>query len=538
MVRNTDSAALKRRIHNFVRGRWALLVAGLIAFGILLRLRQYLGRRSLWLDELSVALNLASRGFLDLLRPLDYNQAAPVLFLWVQELASRIGGLGELSLRFAPLLCGIALLPLAWVASRRLLEPWAAACAVLLLAVSPLLVWHANEVKPYAGDALASAAMLVLALRTIDAPSDRNRWRALAAGGVVALLGSTPAVFVLGGAALALVLAPGVRRTAGVARRAAAAFALWGVTFGAVYLAFYRPVARSGFMQRYWNDEFLRLNASMPARLWQEMTRLVEAAFLPRVEDTALAITSDIVVALALIGAVQLARRHGAAVAALVVMPLVLAVLASLLRRYPFEPRLFLFAVPPLALLVLSGVSAFETPRLPTVRLVGFAALFGLSVLSSSWRLAKTAIKNEEARPVLEAYQRLKQGEPVLVFGHGVKSWVYYTLDWENLDTTRLGWPKHRSLALRSPDGVEHRGLMPGAGLRPRRGWEVAEAERTRRIASPCAWLFFAHYREPQVDTLLEAMAARGASVRREAAAPGAQLHRACFATGPALDSP
>jgi 4-amino-4-deoxy-L-arabinose transferase-like glycosyltransferase len=500
-----------------------------LALGVLLRVRQYAGRRSLWLDELSVALNLASRDFLDLLRPLDYNQAAPVLFLWVQELATRVGGFGELSLRFAPLLCGVALLPVAWLAARRLLEPWAAVCAVLLLAVSPLLVWHANEVKPYAGDALASAVMLVLALRTLDAPTDAARWRWLLIGGIVALLGSTPAVFVLGGVALALLLEPAIRRSAAALRRTAGTLVAWAGTFVVVYLAFYRPVAQSGFMQRYWQEEFLRIDATLPGRLWREATRLIEAAFLPYVEGSALTVAASIGVALTAIGVVYVGRRHGVSRAVLLVTPLALAGLASLLRRYPLEPRLFLFAVPPLALLLLEGVSAFEVRRAPTLRLVGFAALFGISVLSASWRLVRRPMHREETRTVVEEYERKTRGEPVLIFGHGIKSWVYYTLDWNRMDSTRLQWPKRAGTPLVGNQGVAYGAGLPGAGMPVRAGWDAEGAERTRQVASPCAWLFFAHYREPQVDTLIDAIAEAGGSVRREASALGAQLHRACF---------
>jgi hypothetical protein len=517
------------KLTEFVRRALPTLVVGTLALGALLRIRQYVGRRSLWLDELSVALNLASRGFLDLLQPLDYNQAAPVLFLWIQELATRVGGLGELTLRFAPLVCGIALLPVAWIAARRLLEPWAAACAVLLLAVSPLLVWHANEVKPYAGDALASAAMIVLALRILDAPGDRIRWRWLMAGGAVALLGSTPAVFVLGGVALALVLDPAIHRDPLARRRAAATFAIWGVTFAFLYFAFYRTVAQSGFMQRYWQKEFLRVDVSLPSTLWREAMHLLEAAFLSYVPGSALTISTSLGLVLAAVGAVHTARRHGVSRAALLVTPLALAVAASVLRRYPLEPRLFLFAVPLLALLILAGVSAFETRRAPALlRLAGFAALFGFSVLSASWRLVKAPVKLEETRSVLAEYRNRTQGEPVVIFGHGIKSWVYYTLDWNQVDSMRLHWPK-RLGAIRGADGPEYRFGMPGAGMKPRAGWAAIEAERTRRVASPCAWLFFAHYREPQVDTLIAAIADAGGSVRREVSAPGAQLHRACF---------
>jgi 4-amino-4-deoxy-L-arabinose transferase-like glycosyltransferase len=521
-----------------VRRALPILLAVLLGLGALLRLRQYAGGRSLWLDELSVALNLATRGFIGLLHPLDYNQTAPVLFLWAEELATRIGGLSEHSLRFIPLVCGIALLPVAWAAARRLLEPWAAVCSVLLLAVSPLLVWHSNEVKPYIGDALSSAAMLVIALRALEAPADARRWRWLAAGGAVALLGSIPAVFVLAGVALALMLEPGIRQDRRLLRRVLATGAIWATAFLAIYAVFYRPVAQSGFMQRYWDSEFLRIDASLPKTIWNEAGRLLAAAFFPYIKGSALDIVSGIGLALLGIGAAHTARRQGLSRAALLVTPLLLALAASLLRRYPLEPRLFVFAVPLLALLLLEGISAFDLPRVPALRVVGAAALFGFSLLSAGWRLIKAPVHREEARPVIEAYRQLERNEPVMVIGDAAKSWVYYTVDWTRPDSARLSWPKRLGLPLYGSDGPALSARLPSKQRPLGTRWQTEEGRRIQRVASPCAWLYFAHYQEPMVDSLLEGIAKVGGSVRQEAVAPGAQLHRACFERVTVADAP
>ena len=66
----------------------------------------------------------------------------------------------------------------------------------------------------------------------------------------------------------------------------------------------------------------------------------------------------------------------------------------------------------------------------------------------------------------------------------------------------------------------------------------MEEARRVRQVASPCAWLYFAHYHKPMVDSLLDGIAKVGGSVRQEAVAPGARLHRACFERGPVADAP
>ncbi len=57
-----------------------------VAIGAALRLCQFaLVRRSMWMDEAMMALNIPARSFASLLRPLDYNATAPFLFLWLER---------------------------------------------------------------------------------------------------------------------------------------------------------------------------------------------------------------------------------------------------------------------------------------------------------------------------------------------------------------------------------------------------------------------------------------------------------------------
>ncbi|MBC6474379.1 MAG: hypothetical protein GDA48_17475 [Hormoscilla sp. GM102CHS1] len=64
----------------------------IIAFGVAVRLVQYLSNRSLWADEAVLALNIVNRSYLELLQPLDYDQGAPIGFLMVEKFAVQILG--------------------------------------------------------------------------------------------------------------------------------------------------------------------------------------------------------------------------------------------------------------------------------------------------------------------------------------------------------------------------------------------------------------------------------------------------------------
>ena len=62
----------------------------------------------LWWDEAFVAVNFIRRDYIDLLRPLDYGQVCPILFLWSELALVKLLGFSEWSLRLFPLVCAVA----------------------------------------------------------------------------------------------------------------------------------------------------------------------------------------------------------------------------------------------------------------------------------------------------------------------------------------------------------------------------------------------------------------------------------------------
>src|SRR5687767_15072000 len=90
---------------------WEFLFYFVLALGIFLRCYQFLMGRSLWEDEAHLALNFITRGYLGLLQPLDYLQAAPPLFLWSVKSFALVFGYGERALRAFPLVMSLVALP-------------------------------------------------------------------------------------------------------------------------------------------------------------------------------------------------------------------------------------------------------------------------------------------------------------------------------------------------------------------------------------------------------------------------------------------
>ena len=329
----------------------------ILTIGIGLRVARFAQPRPLWLDEALIALNLFTRRPLDFFRPLDHNQISPPGFLLGEWLVTALAGSGEKALRFLPLVAAIAALILFARLARRILDPAMALLATALAALSPLLIFYAAEVKSYGFDWLAAILVMHATLTVIERPS-RQAWVQWALAAMFSAFVSTPAPFVVGGCALALLAAPGVRRSPRPLLHLLAAGTPAALIAGFHLLMNARDSATTSFMQLYWTQTFLEPNLSgvlRAARLARDF--LASTLFGDLTVESLPRKTMSIVVATAGVGAFALGRRSLPA-AVMLLAPVLLAAVASLGRLWPLEPRLLLFAVPAAVITVAAGVGA------------------------------------------------------------------------------------------------------------------------------------------------------------------------------------
>ncbi|MGH7751589.1 MAG: glycosyltransferase family 39 protein, partial [Gemmatimonadales bacterium] len=352
------------------------LLAAVVVAGAAARVAQFTATHSLDIDEAMIALNIGTRSFADLARPLDYGQTAPVLFLWAERLVVALGGgegggMNAATLRLLPLLAGVALPLAVWRLANRFVEPRQALVAAALTAVSPILLQYSRVAKPYETDALVAVLLVSWAADTIAAPDHGATWLRLLAAGAVALCASASAVLVLAAIAAGLWWAQSHS-----GRRLAMAALVWGGVFALHYVMLYRGVAEAPFMQQFWEASFLTpTSLDVVPRAWVALQDVLSLAFVgSRAQPWGVVAF----VALAVAGTVSLARPKRPWAAALMAGPILAAVVASALRRYPMAPRLMAFAVPLMACLLAAGIAALAA-RVPRR---GAPWVFGLLVLA------------------------------------------------------------------------------------------------------------------------------------------------------------
>ncbi|MEO8082286.1 MAG: hypothetical protein ABI780_00540 [Ardenticatenales bacterium] len=197
-------------------------VVVLVLAALALRLHA-LDAQPLWSDE-GLSLHRAGLGLGDLLRGrivvdgFVTTDPMPPLYFVLLALARRALGPGIWAARFVAAALGVAVVPLGWLAGRRVAGRAAGLGAAVFTAISPLLVWYSQELRPYA--LLVAGVMAMTAIAAAGTPPVRRamRWSL-----VVALTTALHPFALLAAAAQAPFVLPAAWRAAGARLRLAVA---------------------------------------------------------------------------------------------------------------------------------------------------------------------------------------------------------------------------------------------------------------------------------------------------------------------------
>lgn len=435
-----------KRLSRLAPRNWIGL--SLVLAGFILRLRQYLVNRSLWLDEAMLADNIVSRTFGRLTEWLDYDQQAPIGFLWLQKLSVTIFGNNEYALRLIPFAAGCLALVLMFVLSRRL-SAFSGNTALALFAVSSAFVSYTSEAKQYIVDVTVAIGLLTAYLHY-----DERGWKPpdyfwSGVIGAAAVWFSHPAIFSLAGIGLLLFIKA-------IRQRSALGWTLltgglWLASFAAFYIFFLRRSVTADVLLDYWGSAFLPLSSDAPNWLAGVFNGFfVFSAGL----ETPLLLNGI----LALAGLAALARKRTSLAAALT-LPCLLALLASAFHAYPFTGRMILFLAPALILLLAEGVETLSTifsrPRWLawTIRLILAASLL-FGPLTLAYENFTTPKLREHIRPTMEYLRNhLKEDDLVYVYYWAEPAVRYYAPKYGfTMDDFIIGADHHDQPELYRPD--------------------------------------------------------------------------------------
>ena len=364
-----------------------LLVICLLAIGIILRIWQYAVNRSLWLDEAMLALNLVQRTFVGLLQPLDYYQAAPMLFLFIQKAIITVLGNSEYALRLFPLMAGILSLFLMYKTAKKYLQGTAVYIALALFCFNASLIYYSSENKQYASDVMFALILLLVAHPLLQDYAKTRDYILLTCAGLVSMWLSYPSVFVMTGIGITLMARQIFRKDQPQLLLLGVTFLFWLISFSFLYFISLRYTAGNSLMTTYWSSSFMPMP---PWNNWGWFSIALEESFHNPLGLSFVAFSA----VLLLIGCISIFLRKWTIGLALV-LTIMTTLVASGLQKYPFGGRLILFLVPIIFLLIAEGIERIRDTLANYSRFVAFFTATALALLLL-------------AQPVVSAIEGLK----------------------------------------------------------------------------------------------------------------------------------
>lgn len=417
----------------------------IIALGIVLRIAVYLQNRNLFIDEANLARNICYRNYTQLTLPLSFEQYAPPIFLWILKFFTSIFGYGEMAFRIYPLLTGIAALIMLYKVLREFVPANAAWYPLSLMAYSYIMVRYSSELKQYMPDAFITLALLWLALKV-----DINRYKP----GVFALLwlvvgslaiwASMPAIFILPGIGLCYLLQAFKDKKYKYIAGISFAGLCWIVQFAYYYITVLQPQVNSQYLQEFHKPFFL---FAIPKNL-EDLKHNMEVlnGVLGEVTGfTTLSLGFNIL--LICIGFIVFATRETFR-SLLVLLPLVLVVLAAALNKYSLIPRVAIFTMPLMLIVIGKGFDVLLRARYASVKLAAvLIAVFCVIKQNSIGMLWKPA-EVEQMTDALKFLQEkgVKYGNQVYIHNGARPAFIYYTqihperAHWKDYNTAHLLW--------------------------------------------------------------------------------------------------
>lgn len=483
-----------------------------VALGVLLRVRQFVSNRSLWLDEAALALIIRNGTFAEDFAPvMPNNQAAPVGFLALVRVLWRLLGDTDYAIRVVPFVAGLATLFLMRDVARRLLSPPFAHLAIALAAISPSLLRYSDEFKQYGIDSCLALAMVALILRALPGPLTARHTVAVALSGAVMIWFAHAIVFVLVACGAALVADAAVRRDRRAFIRVSMIGLAWVASFAIAYVTHLAAKSQSSALLDFHAFAMLPVQAPLIEWLVWLKQRLLHAMNSPGgLHPTWLGL-------LAVTAGFWAIGRKGLAVLLLVALPLLVVLGGAIVRRYPFEGRFIVFLLPFLLLGASAAMQALSERAgrwLPGAWLALGIALSLVSAKTTAQRFV-TPFTIQETRPLFEelAAER-RPGDAIVVYYGAVAAFDHYA-------------PRY---------GLDGAHVIRFEGWR--RGWAVYEKSLAQAPPEGRVWLVLAHNHKDEFDRIRAYYAERRPTlIEREGKDVGLFLYDRVTVSPPAADT-
>ena len=394
----------------------------IISFGIIVRLIQYISNRSLWADEAVLALNIVNRSYTELTQPLDYDQVAPIGFLWIEKFLVNLLGDHEYALRLFPLIVGILSLFLCAMIARRYLDNLGRVIAILLFSTLSPIVYYSTEVKQYSTD-----IFITLLLCYLLAPNKKNkltRSRIITNSILVAisLWLSHPAIFIFAAMILVNIVDYFISKDFKQLKQKSIIYASGLLSFSLFYFGFLNQANDNQNLLASWGDAF----PNHPFNIIWYLDAFGKYFYKPLGFEVGLDVIGII---LFLLGCFSYFHKNKIILYTLL-FPLLTTFAGAGLKLYPFRSRVVLFLAPFFIIAIAEGINWLSKLKLRRPIAIFLAFLITITiaypVVESSIIVVKPRQK-EEIKLVMDYVKEREQPQDVLyIYQRGIYQFLYY----------------------------------------------------------------------------------------------------------------
>lgn len=395
-----------------------IIIVLILLGGVFLSLWQFLYNRSLWIDEAMLALNIIHKDCLELLKPLEYNQVAPILFLQIEKIFSTIIQNSEYGLRIFPLLCFWLSLYFFYKVIRILAENrYVIIIALSLFVFNKVFIYYSNEVKQYMTDVLVLLSVFYFVLK--EYKKEEKKYYILGIVGVVSIFLSNVAPIILFTCGLYLFYDNFFVTKKIKIISLSILSVVWLSIFFLYYCFFIYEDPSKEYMMWYWSDRNAFSLLSLPINIGK--------IFLHDKQSIPNMITCIIMISLFLMGIVNLLlhRKTKIKIIILTCTPLALHVfLSSAFQLYPVDRRLILYTLPCIIIICTIGFDYIKSNLKPPKQrlLVTFIPVIFLFCF-----LAGFPIRREATRESIKYIdENITEGENIYNYFGAVPAFQYY----------------------------------------------------------------------------------------------------------------
>jgi len=409
----------------------------IIGIGIILRIAQFLYNRSLTEGEAALALNIVQRSYSELLKPLDYVQAAPVGFLILQKFAINIFGTNEYAMRILPLIAGIISLFLFFEIAKKTINNKAIPIALILFAVGDHLIYFASEVKQYSCDVVLTLLLILITINIIK--NFKNKYILLFGFvGAISFWFSHPAVFTFYAGVMVLLFT--------IIRNKDWKFLMWLCIASIIattslcinYFISLESLSINKNLSDFWQHSFMPFPPTSISDIkWFGYVFLRTFKF-----PVGLSMYELFLAVLSFFFGCIIMFYKKRKILLILILPIILTLFASGLHKYPFEGRLLLFITPCMILIIAQGIDYIQRKMAQNSRLLGLALVCILliqPVILAGYRLIKPRAP-EELRPVMHYLNEHHEQEDVIyVYYASLNAFQYYSSRFDYTDDYIIG---------------------------------------------------------------------------------------------------